>query len=515
MRSYRVRSLFGGFLVVAALVASTAGVGVAAAGNHYFPYISETAVPRAACGPGDLAERGIQGDVSAEDRNSGRSRRGYNCNITELGNVRGTGGGIVSVTSDHCSYTSSFFPASAVAARRGVQIVDAANPRRPKIVGSLDAPAMIGGTWESLKVNHKRKLLAATSVPFLWGGGFFAVYDVSDCAHPKLLNTGAGTAWPLPFTSHEGGFSPDGRTYWASGVFPGHLTAIDVSHPQNPTVIWSGLHSFLGHGFGISPDGNRMFLSNMAGITVLDISAVQRRAPYPQVSTIAAYLWPDGQLNQHSIQVSYHGRRHLFSLDEAGSGGVKVFDIERLDAPKLLTSIKLEINLPKNQDTLLRSSAGGSLFGSNPHYCAVDRPTDPTALACGWESSGIRVFDVHDLGKIREIGYYNPPAQKNATIAQLPNSPHVAASIIGMPVLEFLSLGMSIANGKVSLPKMLGPRSGMLVGGDMATDWCFSPPEFHGSQLWTTCADGGFMALQLSPSVYTPPADQASTHGSD
>lgn len=499
----------------AALLGASVAAGTAAAGNHYFPYISETAAARAQCAPGDLAERGIQGNVSAEDRNSGRSRRGYSCNIVKLGGVRGTGGGIVSVTSDHCSYTSSLFPASAIAPQPGVQVVDVGNPRRPRVVGSLTTPAMVGGTWESLKVNHKRKLLAATSVPFLFGAGFFSVYDISDCAHPKLLNKGAGTAWPLPFTSHEGGFSPDGRTYWASGVFPGHLTAIDIADPSKPAVIWSGLNSFLGHGFGMSPDGNRMFISNMAGITVLDTSAVQRRAPYPLVPHIAAYLWPDGQINQHSIQFDYHGRRHLFSLDEAGSGGVKVFDINRLDAPKLLTSIKLEINLPENQDTLFRSSMGGSLFASNPHYCTVDRPTDPTALACSWESSGIRVFDVRDLTKIREIGYYNPPAQRGATIAQLPNSPHVLGSIIGMPVLEFMSLGMSMANGKVSLPQLIGPRTGMVVGGDMATDWCFSPPEFHGNQLWTTCADGGFMALELSKKAYTPPADQASTHGSD
>ncbi|MFW0789545.1 LVIVD repeat-containing protein [Gordonia sp. CPCC 205333] len=504
-----------GFVVAATVVAATLGVGTAGAANHYFPYISETAAARAQCGPDDLTERGIQGNVSAEDRNSGRSRQGYNCNMARLGGVRGAGGGIVSVTSDHCSYTSSLFPSSAIAKQPGVQIVDARNPRKPRVVGSLTTPAMVGGTWESLKVNHKRKLLAATSVPFLWGGGFFSVYDISDCAHPKLLNKGAGTAWPLPFTSHEGGFSPDGRTYWASGVYPGHLSAIDISNPAKPSVIWQGLHSFLGHGFGISPDGNHMFLSNMAGITVLDISAIQRRAPYPQVPHVAAYLWPDGQLNQHSIPVTYQGRRHLFSLDEAGSGGVKVFDIHKLNKPKLITSIKLEINLPKNQDTLVRSSSGGSLFGSNPHYCSVDRPNDPTALACSWESSGIRVFDIRNLNKIREIGYYNPPAQKNSTITQLPNSPHVLGSIIGMPVLEFLSLGMSMANGKVSVPELVGPRSGMIAGGDMATDWCFSPPEFHGNQIWSTCSDGGFMALELSGKVYTPPADQASTHGSD
>ncbi|WP_040511448.1 LVIVD repeat-containing protein [Gordonia soli] len=485
----------------------------ASAANHWFGDISEKSVPRADCGPGSLPEVGLQGDVSAEDRNSGRSRLGYRCNLTKLGNARGAGGGIVSASFDHCSYTGSLFPGNNVLRQPGVQVVSVADPTRPRVVGSLTEPAMRGGTWETLKVNPARKLLAATAVPLLWGGGFFSVYDISDCEHPRLLNRGPGTTSPLPFTSHEGGFSPDGRTYWASGVFPGHLTAIDISNPAVPRVIWQGLHSFLGHGFGMSPDGNRMYLSNMAGITILDTSQVQRRAPYPQVPHVAAYLWPDGQLNQHSIPITYRGRAHIFTADEAGSGGVKLFDVGRANQPRYVAQIKLEINLPKNLDTNLRSATGGSIFSSNPHYCAVDRPRDPTALACAWESSGIRVFDVRNPNRIKEIAYYNPPARKNSTVADLPNSPHVLASFLGVPAVDFLSLGMSIVNGKARLDQMIGPRTGMVVGGDMSTDWCFSPPEFRGNQIWTTCADGGFYALALSPQVYTPPPDQESHIG--
>ncbi|MEE4021958.1 hypothetical protein V1Y59_02615 [Gordonia sp. PKS22-38] len=495
------------------MVLSILGTAPAAAATHYFPDISEVAVPEAECGPGSLPEPGLQGDVSAEDRNSGRSRLGYRCNMSQLGTVRGAGGGIVSVTFDHCSYTGSLFPGTNLVPQPGVQVVDVTNPRNPRIVGSLAEPAMRGGTWETLKVNKERKLLAATSVPLNWGGGFFSIYDISDCDKPKLLNRGPGTSSPLPFTSHEGGFSPDGRTYWASGIFPGHLSAIDVSNPAAPTVIWQGLHSFLGHGFGITPDGNRMYLSNAAGVTVLDISAVQRRSPYPQVPHVVAYLWPDGQVNQHTIPVTYRGRPHIITIDELGSGGVKFFDVSKVNEPGYVAQIKLEINLPSNLDTNLRSSMGGSVFSSNPHYCAVDRPQNPTALACSWESSGIRVFDIRNIKQIREIGYFNPPAQKNATIVELPNSPHVLASAAGFPAVEFLSLGMSIANGKVAFHEMIGPRTHMLIGGDMATDWCLSPPEWRGNQIWTTCSDGGFYALQLSPRVYTPPDDQDSNIG--
>ena len=58
---------------------------------------------------------------------------------------------------------------------------------------TLTEPAMLAGTWESLKVNTARKLLVGTGVPLLTGVGLMSVYDISDCAHPKLLNPGPGT----------------------------------------------------------------------------------------------------------------------------------------------------------------------------------------------------------------------------------------------------------------------------------------------------------------------------------
>ncbi|MFI8775414.1 hypothetical protein ACIGKQ_25175, partial [Gordonia sp. NPDC062954] len=159
-----------------------------------------------------------------------------------------------------------------------------------------------------------------------------------------------------------------------------------------------------------------------------------------------------------------------------------------------------------------------------PHHETPGRTSSASLASCSslsmplrfggnLKSSGIRVFDIQNIKKIKEIGYFNPPAQKNATVVDLPNSPHVLASASGVPAVEFLSLGMSILNGKVRFEEMIGPRTGMLVGGDMATDWCFSPPEWRGNQIWTTCADGGFYAMTLSPRVYTPPPDQDSYLG--
>ncbi|MDV7090074.1 hypothetical protein GXW84_40335 [Rhodococcus sp. IEGM 248] len=496
-------------------VATSPAPGVASAETFFFDDVGSTAVPRANCGPGSLPETGLQGDVPAEDRNNGRSTQGYRCNMSLVGRLQDRGGGLLSVTYDHCSYTSTFFPGNLLnPTTPGVQVLDVSNPARPVLSTTLNEPAMLGGTWESLKVNKARKLLAATAVPIAAGTGYFSVYDISDCAHPRLLNRGAGTdvTMPLPFISHEGGFSPDGNTYWVSGPAPGFLTAIDIRNPAEPRILWQGLHGLGGHGFGITPDGNRMYLSNLGGITVLDISAVQRGDPYPTVPQIATYLWTDGFFNQHSIPVTYGDKPYIFTVDETGGGGIKVFDVADPAHAEIVQKIKLEIQLPANTAANLRSSQGGSVFSYDPHYCVVDRPADPTALACSWESSGIRVFDIRDLSRISEIAYYNPPAQTGKNV-QLTNSPHALSSLIGVSLFNFVPLARAVFEGKTDPRVAFGPRAGMVAFGDLSADWCFSPPEFHGNQIWTSCSDNGFMALQLDDTVYQPPANQASTYG--
>ncbi|WP_433733552.1 LVIVD repeat-containing protein [Nocardia sp. CA-129566] len=478
--------------------------------------LTDIAAARAECGPDASPESGLQGDVPADDRNSGRSSQGYRCNVRQIGGYSGRGGAISSVSFENCVYVGTFFPGNLLGPEQGVQVLDISDPTAPVLTATLNEPAMLAGTWESLKVNAERKLLVGAGAPVLTGAGLLSVYDISDCAHPRLLNPGPGTSlnMPLPITAHEGGFSPDGNTYWSSGVAPGLVSAVDLTDPAHPRVIWQNLPGFSMHGFGFSPDGNTMYLANnFGGLMVMDISAVQRRDPNPQVRQLANITWTDGWATQHNIPVSYDGKPYIFATNEAGSGGVKLIDVSDGADPRIVNTIKLEIDLPENEDVAMASAAGGSLFGYDAHYCAADRPTNPTALACSWTSSGIRVFDVRDPFAIREIAYYNPPARTGHN-TELTNSPHALASIIGPPLLAGPTVVQTMLRGQFDLSQATGPRSGMLAFGDLSTDWCFSAPEWRGNQLWTTCADNGFLALQLDSGVYRPPADQRSTIGS-
>lgn len=468
------------------------------------------------CGPGSRPETGMQGDVPAVDRDNGRSTEGYTCNVSRVGGFAGRGAGIISASFDHCAYMGTIFPGDLLGPAPGVQVLDVSDPTNPIPTVTLTEPAMLAGTWESLKVHSGRKLLVGTGVPALTGSGLLSVYDISDCAHPRLLNPGTGTnlQMPLPITSHEGGFSPDGGTYWASGVAPGLVSAVDLTDPADPRVIWQGMTGPSSHGFGISPDGNRMYLSdNAGGLRILDTSAVQRRDPNPQVLQLAQMMWTDGLATQHSIPVTYDGNPYLFTVDEGGSGGVKLIDVADDTNPKIVGGIKLEINLPENIDSQIASASGGSAFAYDSHYCTADRPMDPTALACGWASSGVRVFDVRDPFEVREIGYFNPGAMTGRNLERW-NSPHALASVIGFPVLAAPAAMAAHDRGVFDPAQAFTSRTGMILGGDLSTDWCFSPPEWRGNDLWVTCSDNGFLALHLDEDVYTPPTNQQSTLGS-
>ncbi|MEP9413328.1 hypothetical protein ABLE92_03105 [Gordonia sp. VNQ95] len=496
----------------ASMIAATVVAALVGWPAHADP--APAAVAVAQCGPGSHPEPGLQGDVPAAERDSGRSAGGYSCNISAVGAYAGRGGGITSTSHDTCAYMGSLFPGSLFGPETGVQVIDASDPRNPRPTQRLTAPAMLAGTWESLKANRTSKLLVGTGVPALFGAGLLAVYDVSDCAAPRLLNPDTGsTSMPLPVTAHEGGFSPDGRTYWASGLGPGFLSAVDLTDPAHPHVLWQGVTGLSTHGIGVSADGNRLYLaSNTGGISVWDVSSIHRREHHPSAVRLSELTWSDGWATQHAIPVTYGDKPFAFTVDEGGSGGVKVIDVSDPRNPRIVNRLKLQINLRQNQDSSVASSSGGGVFAYESHYCAADRPTNPTALACGWFSSGVRVFDVRDPLQVREIAYYNPPTHPRHGDV-LTNSPHALLAALGVPLLSAPAILHSIADGSFDPDQAISPRIGSTTA-DQSTDWCASPPEWRGRELWVTCSDSGFQVLRLADGVYSPPADQQSTVGS-
>src|SRR3954465_13928277 len=66
-------------------------------------------VPKAQCGPSDRTESGLQGQTTSQERASGDSERGYNCNLELVGQFQGEGAFSQNGPSyfAHCAYMAT------------------------------------------------------------------------------------------------------------------------------------------------------------------------------------------------------------------------------------------------------------------------------------------------------------------------------------------------------------------------------------------------------------------------
>src|SRR5438105_1438080 len=199
-------------------------------------------VPKAQCGPSDRTERGLQGQTTKEERASGDSQRGYNCNLELVGQFRGEGAFSQDGPSyfDHCAYMAT--ENNPRQAHPGIVVIDVSNPKNPQATAYLaDTPAGLN-PHESNKVNEKRGLLGLAQS----NGPNFAVYDLNaDCAHPRL----ASSITVPNSRGHMSGWADDGKTFYIGQQFRGVggiLPIIDVTDPYN--AKWLLNWTFTGDG---------------------------------------------------------------------------------------------------------------------------------------------------------------------------------------------------------------------------------------------------------------------------
>ncbi len=394
----------------------------------------EQPVPKAQCTPGDRIETGLQGQVPMVDRVSGRSLQGYNCNLELVGQSAGEGASWQMAWFDSCAYYdtakvigintngTTFRPGQTTP---GVAVIDVSDPSAPAPTTQLTTTAMLD-PWESLKVHQERKLLAAVDGAGSGGSAYFDIYDLAgDCRAPELLSSSeVGTA-----SGHAGVFSADGLTYYGSDTGTG-IRAIDVSEPAQPALVLQGFPQGT-HDLSTSADGNRLYNAVVGlgdgatnGLAILDVSEVQARQADPLVEIISEFFWEDGAAAQHTQPITIAGHPYLLFVDEGVSGATaplfcqrglppfafaRLIDIADETSPKTVSKLMLETHDPAHCALTLIDEPG--LFNYDSHYCTVDDVNDAKLLACSYFASGLRVFDIRNPYRPREIAYYNPPAR--------------------------------------------------------------------------------------------------------
>jgi hypothetical protein len=464
---------------------------------------STSIVGKAACGPGSRPESALQGQVPPPLRRVGQFN-GFNCNLQLLGQSRGEGAGWqAAFFRDRAGHVCAYYdtaPSTAGRAHHGVVVVDATDPAKPVATNYLSTPAMVD-PLESLKVNERRALLMAVSGVSERTGANVDIYDIGDdCRSPRLLSRESTAASGPPAKAGErateGDFSPDGRTYYATNLRSGTIHPIDVGDPANPKVLveWSMPFNQRTSGLAIGGDGNRAYFTLYGrgaaagsadeskltnGIVIADVSDVQARKAKPQVKVISTLVWGDGSASHQVFPIRIQGKAYLVATDEGGSGDsnasgwtaacdaglppwsmARIIDIGDEVHPAIVSEMKLEMNDAANCKNVLPDLVGLSGFTYGSHYCSVDDPEDATTLACAYFESGIRVFDIRDPRRPREIAYFVPPAVTSPS----PGSFNNATTASGRP------------------------------------DHCSAQLRFDArmASLMTTCRDNGFLALRFT-----------------
>jgi len=421
-----------------------------------------------------------------------------------------------------CGYHGTASAARSLPGRTnfGVRALDVSDPRAPTITAYLNTPAM-HDPWESLKVNERRQVLGADNGQNGGGGPEVDIYDLSqDCRFPQLIasaavGTGADGGKVAAIIGHEGAWAPDGLTYYGGDLRNRQYYAVDTSDLTRPKLLANWVPGIANvHGMSISDDGKRGYFVSLGsavvadladptktgtnGLLIYDLSEIQARKPNPQVPLVSKLLWKDGSVAQHTINVKIRGKPYVVFVDEGGSGGrgmanwtaacaagfppfavARLIDISDERNPKIVSRLLLETNDPAKCAQVLPDLVGQTSFTYDSHYCSVDNRRNATTLACGYFFSGIRVFDIRDPLRPKEIAYFNPPG----TLTPSPGANHT------------------------------NPGRGWVSGGP---DWCSAQVHLDAKRglLWTTCQDNGVLALKFRKGVWpfedskTPPGQQ-------
>ncbi|MCW2599059.1 MAG: hypothetical protein JWM02_888 [Frankiales bacterium] len=409
--------------------------------------ISSAPIPQLPCDKQSLPETGVQGRVPSSEIVSGRAAKGYRCNTVQIAHFLGTGGFQVHRYVDKAGHDCAIFDSTLLFPRDvvtnlieglGVFIMDMKDPAHPVHTATLSTPAMLS-PHESLRINARRGLIAADMGYPSTNPGFVDVYDMSvDCRHPVLQSSS-----PLGILGHESAFSPDGTVFYVSSTSGHTITAVDLTNPKLPSVLWFSL-AYGAHGMSVSDDGNRLYVADIGrpdtpGLTILDVSAINKHRFNPAVPLVSHLTWPEVSIPQNALPITIKGHPYLVEVDEYTSattspdlahptnglynpaahvGAARIIDIGDEKHPKVVSNMRLAVNQPAARLGDQRNDPGAQspVQGYAGHYCAVPQRKDPTIVACSFILSGLRVFSIKDPVHPKEIAYFNGPVQPGIDI---------------------------------------------------------------------------------------------------
>lgn len=353
--------------------------------------------PRATCAEGDAPDGEIQG-INGD----------YRCNVSVVGQA----------PAPHFLSLAWYGDCAYVNGNDGTTVIRVAENGEATVTTTL---TQLGfrSNWESMKANPVSGLLAG----YESNGPTLGVYDVSqDCAHPvHQSSTRIGDI----SLGHAGSFSPDGTIYYASSMFTATIFAVDLTNPKEPRIITSDFERSA-HDLFVGKDGTRGYFAypnltagvGIGSFAIMDLTQVQARAAGAKGTLIKEITWEDGSVSQYPVAITYRGKDYLMITDELGSGNcdnpekpqwgyARIFDISDEQNPTLVSLIKTEAQDPKNCQAAGQAEGTTLGFGLGTHYCNVDRLDDPRLMSCGNWAGGVRVYDIRNPWRPKEVAYFD------------------------------------------------------------------------------------------------------------
>jgi hypothetical protein len=431
----------------------------------------------------DNPEPGLQGQQMSEDNPGSILAAPYSRGVRVVGHdpIRGRDSNIQLVWVDHCAYVSSSHGAMALIgankadpALLGVAVVDVSDPANPRMVRLLRDKGALGAseTISAVTAPDGRRVLAAGA--YANGSGsampnndpaWLDIYDVSDCANPKLM---AEVIWPG--NSHTVTLSPDARYVYGTNMSPftgnGGLQVMDISDMANPRFlgkfgateedgttfefasheirfsadskrIYAGVNSsksdHLNKGIAIMPPNAKALGPEGGGVLILDNSDFTVGKPDPKLRLVSAI--PAG--GWHSVvPARIGGVPYLVGGAELGTcpgTWPKFTNIANETKPYIAGEFRLAMNRPKNCPPRTPGENGSSGIVPSPgtatlHYNDVDSATDTRLGLFNFLWAGLRIVDLRDPANPEEIAYFKPGDACGGHVRYMPETGKIWAA---------------------------------------------------------------------------------------
>jgi hypothetical protein len=130
---------------------------------------------------------------------------------------------------------------------------------------------------------------------------------------------------------------------------------------------------------------------------------------------VSRLTWPQLSTPQNATPFTLHGHKYLLETDEFGSGkhvgAARIIDIENEKKPFVVSNMRLAVN---KGDQTEDPGDDQPFQGYQGHYCSLPSRVDPYIVACSFIMSGLRVFDIRNAARPREIAYFNKPLMPGA-----------------------------------------------------------------------------------------------------